>query len=112
MLIQPFIENAIEHGILPQKEIMGIIQIRFGLEGGTMCITVSDNGIGLSKSKEKQGEKGFGKSMGIKVTEQRLHVHFNGKSELEIEELTGPEASNGTRITITYPYFTVQKQSI
>ncbi|MDK2841028.1 MAG: hypothetical protein PWQ17_533 [Anaerophaga sp.] len=74
MLTQPFIENAIEHGIRP-CETEGFVSVRFIREDrNKMIVEVDDNGIGIEASK-KAGEKGKGhESMAIKITRERLDM--------------------------------------
>ncbi|MBR8535597.1 tetratricopeptide repeat protein [Carboxylicivirga sediminis] len=73
MLIQPFVENAIEHGLKPLGET-GKLIVRILKNGNQMILEVDDNGLGidyqdrLSKS-EKQHE-----SMAIKITQERLSI--------------------------------------
>ncbi len=71
MLTQPFVENAIEHGM---KSLGGggKINVRFFLKGGFLNIEIRDNGMGFaSKSVGKTGGKKH-ESMAIKITNQRL----------------------------------------
>ncbi len=49
MLIQPFLENAILHGIMPKEE-GGVIKLNFNLDKTDLLITIIDNGIGISNS--------------------------------------------------------------
>jgi tetratricopeptide (TPR) repeat protein len=74
MLTQPFIENAIEHGIRP-SETEGYVSVRFSrIEGEKMMVEVDDNGIGIEASK-KAGEKEKGhESMALKITRERLEM--------------------------------------
>jgi sensor histidine kinase YesM len=48
MFVQPFVENAIEHGIINAQE-KGLIELRFRKENEYISIEVQDNGGGLSK---------------------------------------------------------------
>lgn len=73
MLTQPFIENAIEHGIRPSGTD-GFISVKFFREGDKMIVEVGDNGIGIDASK-KASEKGKNhESMAIKITRERLDM--------------------------------------
>ncbi len=86
MVIQPFIENAIWHGILPSKR-KGMVKIHLTHSektSGLLCV-VEDNGVGLTEGKGKKDHV----SKGITITEQRLgnKVKFNNLSP-------------GTRVTI------------
>lgn len=49
MLIQPFLENAIWHGIMP-KEGSGLVKLRFEMQGSDLMITITDDGIGIINS--------------------------------------------------------------
>lgn len=73
LILQPFIENAIWHG-LSSKKGTKIITINFGKENNThLKITITDNGIGRKKSSEIKKKKIHKKeSVGIKLTEERL----------------------------------------
>lgn len=69
LIIQPFLENAIWHGILPLENRKGEILISFTqLENGSVKVVIEDNGVGfdLNKMQAKQQSKG------IKITEQRI----------------------------------------
>lgn len=74
LLIQPFIENAVEHGLKPQaKEIKGLITIHFTqhtYEKNLIC-TIKDNGIGLAASR-KLKLKDNHESLSTKITDERL----------------------------------------
>jgi tetratricopeptide (TPR) repeat protein len=81
MVIQPFVENAIWHGILPKKEKGTVaITIRNSLTG--LLCTIEDNGIGFVKG------RGSHESKGISLTEKRLNT------KVLVEHLTP-----GTRIS-------------
>jgi ligand-binding sensor domain-containing protein len=51
MLIQPFVENAIRHGILPSKR-EGLLELVFEKTDGKLIITVRDNGIGIQNAND------------------------------------------------------------
>lgn len=74
LLIQPFVENAVEHGLKPQaKEIKGLITIHFTQhtdEKNLIC-TIKDNGIGLAASR-KLKLKDNHESLSTKITDERL----------------------------------------
>ena len=68
LLLQPFVENAIWHGIAPKKE-PGTIEIRIGY-GATdrmLLATITDDGVGFAKQKQSKHE-----SKGIRITRERL----------------------------------------
>lgn len=74
MLIQPFVENAIWHGIMPLG-IKGKVEISFtGVDKGLRCV-VKDNGIGRKRSHnlKSSGELKH-HSIGMRLTEERLNI--------------------------------------
>lgn len=70
MLAQPFIENALKHG-LQAKQDKGLIVIRFKNNKQTLLFEVEDNGIGLIKSEKKQEDKHH-QSLATTITKERL----------------------------------------
>jgi tetratricopeptide (TPR) repeat protein len=75
MLFQPFIENAIWHGLLPKKEGPCLLNIGFHLAGNTIECRIEDNGIGRAKSRslnQTNGTRGKNQSLGIKISEARM----------------------------------------
>ncbi len=66
LIIQPFVENAIWHGILPKKE-SGHIAINISQEKHQIKCKIHDDGVGFSPESTTQHE-----SKGIKITEQRI----------------------------------------
>lgn len=72
MMIQPFIENSIEHGILNQNQ-MGKVDIRIVEKANSIQIEVEDNGIGIEKSKEIQKLNNIEHNpLGTKITVERI----------------------------------------
>ena len=107
MLIQPFVENAIQHGFKNKKE-KGFIRISFRKEGNLLVCKVEDNGIGREMSaNNKQKENNKHISLGTQVTEERFSIikNIDAKAGFEIidlkDELGNP---TGTRVVIKMPY--------
>jgi len=75
MLLQPFIENAIWHGVMPKKE-NGHVQVDIKKEeSGMIKIIITDDGIGLPVAKENTGAGiKTHQSKGMKMTQQRLDL--------------------------------------
>lgn len=95
MILQPFIENAIWHG-LTLREGKKWIELMFSLEQNTVLLKICDNGIGRQKSKLKVGRKLFKKrSLGLKINQERLN-HFNQKRGLNYSfKITDLKNDNG-----------------
>ncbi len=85
MLTQPFIENAVEHGIKTIQD-EGIIKIIFKETDNQLEVSIEDNGIGITASKQQKSDKTH-ESMAIRITKERLEViqkDSGKKSKLEI----------------------------
>lgn len=106
LLLQPFVENAIIHGLVPKKG--GFIQVDFSIDGEKLVCTVTDNGIGINKSKQlKENLVTVHKSMALEITRKRLEVIqavTSKSSSVEISELVGEDGqANGTKIILHLP---------
>ncbi len=103
MIIQPYAENSIIHGILPKHEF-GILYIHFKKENATtLLIIIEDDGIGFNKAKENT--KAGHKSLGTKTIENilELNTKLTGKNQ-KVEIIDKSDlmpAQQGTRITIS-----------
>jgi LytS/YehU family sensor histidine kinase len=102
MLLQPFIENAIKHG-LPQNGVKGQINVTFSWFGKYLSCAITDNGSGMSFTKDSAEHR----SMGMDITRQRLKAFFtqSNLNPLLIDSQfaeTG-SAQSGTKIRVLLP---------
>jgi tetratricopeptide (TPR) repeat protein len=106
LLIQPFVENAILHGMVP-KEGNGHIKVDFDVQHGQLVCTVTDDGIGLSESKLlKENSVTAHKSMALEITKKRLEIMESTTSksaQIDIEELGNNNQKTGTKVTLRLP---------
>ncbi|HHG84634.1 MAG TPA: hypothetical protein ENJ82_07785, partial [Bacteroidetes bacterium] len=107
MLIQPFIENAVRHGLRHKSE-PGKLWVHFSQHGSQFCCEVKDNGIGREASARiQQGRFRPAPSRGMEITGQRIDSLLNlsqGAAKIEIEDLIGPEGqAQGTLVRILLP---------
>jgi sugar lactone lactonase YvrE len=107
MLIQPYLENAIWHGLM-QKPEGGELVLRIGHEGEHLRIEVEDDGIGRAKAAEIKSRSALKKrSMGMSITQQRLSMiekQQGIRCHLHVEDLVLPDGEpGGTRITLLIP---------
>jgi tetratricopeptide (TPR) repeat protein len=107
MITQPFVENAVEHGIKDLQE-NGFLEIRFKRVNNQMIIEVEDNGIGIHHSMRLKHDKSRShESMAIKITKERLDVIRNdsgGKVGLEIIDKKDVNPfDHGTMVRIILP---------
>jgi tetratricopeptide (TPR) repeat protein len=106
MLIQPYIENAIWHG-LRYKEEKGVLEVKFFIEGKKLYCSIFDNGIGRRKSAElKTDHQKIYQSTGIKNTKERIEIlnKLHGTSlGITIQDIEEGE-EKGTLVKISLPY--------
>lgn len=94
MMIQPFVENSIIHGVLPNSDKLGEIAVDVYEEDGFLCIRVQDNGIGIDESLSHKNEfTGDHKSQGMEITFKRIDL-IRKVSDQKLE-LVGPMQING-----------------
>lgn len=96
LLVQPFVENAIIHGV-SSLPYLGWINIDIFKVNDKIRITIADNGKGIQKSKTHPDHKSFGMS----ITQKRLAFINQQQDSLYTIETTSDE--NGTKITIQVP---------
>jgi LytS/YehU family sensor histidine kinase len=101
MLTQPFIENAIKHG-LKNKTDNGFITIRFYWQEKQLIFEVCDNGIGFNNDEKTTGNK----SLAMKITKERL-ANISKKSDFEIHTQNLFDADKqvvGAKVYFDIPY--------
>jgi LytS/YehU family sensor histidine kinase len=109
LITQPFVENAIWHG-LQEKEGEKKLQITYEEKEAVLLIMIDDNGIGREKAgiikQQKLGSSQF-ISKGTVMTQQRLQVlgqQLNAAIGLQIiDKKDLPGNANGTRVIISLP---------
>ncbi len=105
MIIQPFVENAIWHGI-SSIERDGLIKIIFNcIDEKSIEVLVEDNGIGI-KDTETFSESGRGLNMGVDLTQKRLKLigeRQGVNSKIITKNITPGAAQAGTQIKIIVP---------
>ncbi len=108
MIIQPYVENAIWHGLVHRRE-KGRLEIAVSLRGKVLEVVVTDNGIGRKMAMEiKEKKDRMHNSMGMKVTEGRIALirKINNTKDANVEILDlqdqGGQAT-GTQVKIVLP---------
>jgi len=107
LLIQPFVENAIWHGLM-HKGDKGQLYIQIYSENGYLFLTVRDNGIGRKQASEEADKKSTRyHSMGLKLTEERIDLlrqTRDRKSKVTINDLVNTDGSSaGTEVVVKIP---------
>ena len=107
MLLQPFIENAIEHGI-NHKESKGNVKVIVKKDRGNMVFEIEDDGVGRTKAKELSQNKNKGhRSYATILTQERIEA-LNKKQKKKITfaiiDLTDKDGmASGTKVVFEIP---------
>lgn len=106
LLIQPYVENAIWHGLMHKKDKSGTINLQFKkLNDSQIQVVIQDDGIGRQHSAViKASDSLKKKSYGMSVGAQRLQLISGVATSVHIEDLYENEVPAGTRITLIIPF--------
>jgi ligand-binding sensor domain-containing protein len=108
MIIQPYIENAILHGILNKKE-KGHIKIEMIVKGNSLLCIVEDDGIGREKAAEIKAKSDLQhKSRGMLITQKRLELlNKQNKEQMSVDIIDLKDSNGyatGTRVELMILY--------
>jgi ligand-binding sensor domain-containing protein len=108
MIIQPYVENAIWHGLL-HKEEKGKVVVAINKIAEKIQITIEDNGIGRDKAGElKSKNSTTNKSYGLQITAQRIK-QLNVANTIDIIDLKdNKQHALGTKVNITINFLSLQ----
>jgi LytS/YehU family sensor histidine kinase len=103
LLLQPFAENSIWHGLM-NKEGEGRLEIGLSTENNFLICSITDNGIGRKAAAELKTFHEKKKSLGLKITHERLAVINEDKEDkafFEFEDLYDDQGNAaGTRVIL------------
>jgi tetratricopeptide (TPR) repeat protein len=107
LLIQPFVENAIWHGLMQKRE-KGQLQVQIYPENGSLLLIVRDNGIGRRQASIFSGKSSTRHhSMGLKLTAERIDLLQHSKDKkpkVVINDLVNDDGSSGgTEVVVQIP---------
>lgn len=104
LIIQPFVENAIVHGI-ENTDLSTVITIKGYKENNNLCFKIKDTGVGMNDAKlfelkdmlnsRNDSNKGYA----IKNVNERLKLYYSDKFSLEIKSQVG----KGTEVVLILP---------
>lgn len=109
MLIQPYVENAIWHGLMNLNgERKGVLTIDIKIENDMLVISIEDNGVGRVRSNEFKGAS-IHHSVGMQLTEERLEIinklWDSQKVKVHVHDLYDQEhIACGTRVELVLPF--------
>lgn len=107
MLIQPFVENSIIHGLVPKEDGEKVLEINCCVDQNYLIIIIKDNGIGRQASlKLKNKRNYFYKSWSTEIVEERIKVinAFSSEQDIsfKIEDNFLNDVAVGTTVTIQF----------
>ncbi len=108
MLIQPFVENSIWHGIMKKKPPHGSVNITFSMDGTTLRCTIVDDGVGRQRAREINDLRlGGSSSKGMSIIQQRVETinkQYKTNIEVKIEDLVSETNEPlGTKVELSFP---------
>ncbi|WP_167610137.1 sensor histidine kinase [Maribellus sediminis] len=99
MLLQPFVENAVIHGITPKGE--GNIEVEISKVGSNLVCSITDDGVGIDPEKT-----GNGNGLAMKFAEKRVNLlseQLKTRMKLEVQNRNLSEGKSGTKVTLIIP---------
>jgi sensor histidine kinase YesM len=105
LLIQPYAENAIWHGLMPLKERKGILSVEIEAENNVLKIVISDNGVGRTASNLIKKNISH-QSMGMELSSKRVELFGLGLEEASVQICdiyVDGDSPAGTRVEIILP---------
>ncbi len=105
LLIQPFAENAIWHGLMHKEDGGRVLVEVWQNSDGMLCIVITDDGIGRQKAGELKSKSAVKrKSFGIKVTNKRIAMInqiYQTRAQVKVTDLEDSEGKPaGTRVKV------------
>lgn len=103
LIVQPFVENAIKHGLLHKKGAKNLV-VQFEQLDGILSIRIEDNGVGRTRSQEINQRSSLNhKSFSTQAVQKRIDLLNKGKQfhiSVEVADLYPAEHDRGTRVQI------------
>ncbi|MEM7103571.1 MAG: histidine kinase [Bacteroidota bacterium] len=108
MLFQPYVENAIWHGLMAKKE-KGKVELKLSRKNGMLNCIIDDNGIGRQKAQElkSKNQRKDKKSMGMTITKNRIAMInklYDTNTSIKIFDKKDKKGiASGTRVELNIP---------
>ena len=106
MLIQPYVENALKHGLLHRKEHRKL-SCSFRADGAFLVVTITDNGVGRKRSEELNAKAARHRPFSTEATQKRIELMNralpNGFTVEYIDRQAEDGQSEGTTVVLRMP---------
>ena len=99
LILQPLVENAIDHGIDMSEQEDRSLKIRISQDEGNLLLSVSDNGVGMEQEKADQIITYQSSGYGVRNVSERIQVLYGEEGGVSVE--SAPD--RGTTVTIKIP---------
>ena len=108
MVIQPYVENAIWHGLMHKENGKGKLLVNITKTNGTLSCVVEDNGVGREKAKALKSKSATKrKSFGMQITKSRIDMMndvLGKRAQVNIVDLKDENGcATGTKVELTIP---------
>ena len=108
LILQPYVENSIRHGLLHKKS-KGFLTVHIQKNEESLLCSIEDDGVGRKRAEEIKMSKGpMKESLGSKITEDRINVLnslYSDEIDVHFVDLEDEEGNpRGTRVEITLPF--------
>lgn len=104
--LQPFLENAIIHGINEKADGRGMVILNGWMEDGRITLSVTDDGEGMTQEDKKKSHQGS--HYGLSNIEHRLELFFGESIPVQVESSPGI----GTCVIINIPIRTEAEEAV
>jgi len=105
-LVQPFVENAIWHGVMGLNERKGLIRVKFEMKGAILLCIVEDDGVGRARSEAMKDKSLPRRSKGVSLASDRMKIINNllmTDYRITITDVYPDRSETGTRVEIEMP---------
>jgi LytS/YehU family sensor histidine kinase len=109
MILQPYIENAIRHGIGLRKDNLGKLEVRMEHRQGYLACVIEDNGVGRKVAAQFKSRNAISyQSVGMSLVARRIEMYNKQagrqSARIHIEDLVDHAGvGTGTRVSIMFP---------
>lgn len=107
MILQPFVENSVRHGVRNRRDKLGHITVSFSIDDTYLICQVEDNGVGRKKANQYKSEMHIEyQSKGMTLTQRRIDMLNRSYTQpvlIEIKDLEVQSIPSGTRVTVKFP---------